>query len=318
MKTKSTVANEAEKDIASIMGHETRTYKPWQLADHKLENVRLKTTVDEIKLIMDEPIRFREGFDVDETTVNVPNLVAKFQYNEEQLVRTFSARSKKQPGKYMLINGFNRLEKFRREPVRVKDVVHVMSSGYLNEGLFLSSKLNQFKFMKVSYQKNFVAAVNKLLSRAGEYFAPGFRMDRHALVAALLNVDPRWMDMYHHFDYQYDNPKALIYDNGTSEISSKAAVRIALLIVLGFDVFFVAPSGYASIENILNPDLYDVFYPETSGAKAHTQKSLPRSREAHGKFWGCLMAILAPLILVALALLGFMLDIVDTFFDFLL
>lgn len=261
MKVYSTVAHNAEAEISEIISHRNRVYKSWQLSNHKSENIRLCTTLDEVKLLWKEPVCIRPGFDADDDLVAIPNFFTKISYNSNEFLSSFKVFCESNPNKGLVYESIEHFEgKLEKRINRTKIEEILDENGLIDTEKFLVSELNPVKYMRLEYQKSIAEKINRILSSYKEFLLNSAVFDAFRCIHILLNLDEKWYELYHHFDYQYINPKILILDDVKEVPKNECAIKLLYLVLLGFDIFIVSPSGYTNIENILHKELYDLHY----------------------------------------------------------
>ena len=83
---KSTIAYKASKEIEEVIyNEEVGLYKPWQFESYITQPITLKTTLDELKILWQEPAKLRPEFKIHNKKVYVPNLFAKINGVNEDL-----------------------------------------------------------------------------------------------------------------------------------------------------------------------------------------------------------------------------------------
>lgn len=263
MKIHSTIANEAEKDIRAFIELQNRIYKPWQFIEHCADNVKLSTTLDELKLLWKEPLYVRPGYYADDQRVELPNFLSKLSYDDRKFIGEFTIYENKNTDKAVIYNHVDDLNEKAHNGLLQEELDKVINDeGSIDMDSFLASKLNQFTFMHLHYQKNIVRSINRLLKNFEDYFLSYMKKDTLKCIDAILSMDEKLFDLYHRFDYQYENPKVLIIDDDKKSLDQTASIRIVFLILLGFDVFIVSKKGYANIENTICRDFYDLHFEE--------------------------------------------------------
>ena len=83
---KSTIAYKASKEIEEVIySEDVGLFKPWQFESYSTQPITLKTTYDELKVLWQEPAKFRPEFKVQNKKVYVPNLFAKINGVNESI-----------------------------------------------------------------------------------------------------------------------------------------------------------------------------------------------------------------------------------------
>lgn len=259
IKTYTTVAQEAEQELDTILGHENRIYKPWQLEAHDIEPIRLITTVDEMLMLVYANAYVRPHFAVDDTKVVVPSFFCKLNGATEGFLADVKAKSKLMPDQIAMYQGF---QKINRKPktsfLNKKPKWFDDQRGILIEEA-LKADIESIRILKPAYQRQYLLAINRVLEivRAGQYTGPN-PGSRVILETLIYNCRPI-VSMLHSYDYQYTIPKFVVQDDHKKRPNEFAAIRLLFMHALSFDVFILSDSGFSSIENLLNANVYSVY-----------------------------------------------------------
>lgn len=259
IKTYTTVAQEAEQELDTLLGHENRIYKPWQLEAHDIEPVRLITTVDEMLMLTYANAYVRPHFEVDDSRVVVPSFFCKLNGAIEGFVADAKAKAKHLPEQIALYQGF---QKINRKP----------KTGFLNKkpkwfdderGILIEeaikADIESIRILKPTYQRQYLMAINRVLEivKAGQYHGPN-PGNRVILETLIYNCKPI-VSMLHTYDYQYTIPKFIVVDDHKKRPNEFAAIRLLFMHALSFDVYVLSDSGFSSIENLFAADTYSVY-----------------------------------------------------------
>lgn len=259
IKTYTTVAQEAEQELDSLLGHENRIYKPWQLEAHDIEPIRLITTVDEMLMLVYANAYVRPHFEVDDVKVVVPAFFCKLNGAIDGFVADVKAKAKLMPDQIALYQGFQKINrKPRTGMLNKKPKWFDDTKGILIEEA-LKADIESIRILKPSYQRQYLMAVNRVLEivKAGHYLGPN-PGNRIILETLIYNCQPI-VSMLHTYDYQYTIPKFVVVDDHKKRPNEFAMIRLLFIHALSFDVFVLSDSGFSSIENLLDPNVYSVY-----------------------------------------------------------
>lgn len=259
IKTYTTVAQEAEQELDTLLGHENRIYKPWQLEAHDIEPIRLITTVDEMLMLVYANAYVRPHFEVDDAKVVVPSFFCKLNGAIDGFVADVKAKAKLMPDQIALYQGFQKINrKPRTGMLNKKPKWFDDTRGILIEEA-LKADIDSIRMLKPTYQRQYLMAINRVLDivKAGHYTGPN-PGNRVILETLIYNCQPI-VSMLHTYDYQYTIPKFVIVDDHKKRPNEFAALRLLFMHALSFDVFVLSESGFSSIENLLDPNVYSVY-----------------------------------------------------------
>ncbi len=258
IKTYKTVAQEAEQELDTILGHESRIYKPWQLENHDLEPIRLLTTVDEMLMLTYASAYVRPHFEVSETTVVIPSFFCKLNGAVEGFVLDAKSKSKQMPSLIAYYQGFQKISRKPKTSYLNKKPKWFNDDTGINIKEALNANIDSIKMLKPAYQKQYLLAINRVLQmmKTGGYVGthPGNRL---ILETLLYNCRPI-VSMLHAYDYQYTVPKFIVHDDHKRRPNEFAAIRLLFMHALSFDVFVLSDGAYSSIENFYADSIYSI------------------------------------------------------------
>ncbi|MBQ5332829.1 MAG: hypothetical protein J6K92_06180 [Oscillospiraceae bacterium] len=249
----STVAYSAERELDTALYGGDTIFRDRQF--EKMDSAVLRTTLDEIFILWDQPAKFRSGFAVRGDRVVVPTIFAKINGVEdgdlkaywrqvEDMITPFTtyiikSPSYKRPATSML-SSYSRFLSGTR-----LDIEGLMRSP-LNKYGFLSEPLQMLIFEKMQ------AAIDDGML---ELDSP----EESALyiIHVGLNLDRTVLRSLQKYDFTKDIPKFVVVDAIEEPFSKLECVQLLLLSYLGFDVLVLSPSGYRDIEAYVSDDAFE-------------------------------------------------------------
>jgi hypothetical protein len=282
MKTYSTTAYEAEKELDNLLGHENRIYKPWQLDNHLMEPVKIKATTDEMLLLTFANAYVRPSFEASETKVQVPNLFCKLNGAVHGFLLDMKAKAKQYPDLIAVYQGYQKMNRKPRTNFLSKKPSWFNDTLGINVDQALKDDIKGIKHLKPMYQRAYLHAINRVLNLVRTSAFTGEAPTSREVLETLLYNSRKITEMMHAFDYQYTVPKFTVIDNQKKSASPYAVVRLLMMNALGFDVFIVSEDGYSSLENYVSNEIVDVHhltenefkYSEVMSARAKSMKKL--------------------------------------------
>ncbi|MFZ5967378.1 MAG: YceG family protein [Bacillota bacterium] len=280
-----TVASKAQDEIRKMLSPEDHVFRPWQVVDYDLEKNTLKTTIDEVGLLYEKPAYLRPGFYVENETVYVPNLFIKLSGKHFDILHMFSeeSSSKKHRAIYNSIEEFSSQEHQRYHKTNSK-IDDVLTEGLLDKEKLYGSDIYKYVFVKKQYQDIIVDKINFIVKNKESIFKKNVdTRNKYKMINALLSIDEQLILLFHDFDFQYGIPSVIIYDEEYKSFTDKDAYVLALLNLLGLDIIIISQNGYANIENILNEDLFTIYYPEKIDNSREIEKKPKKKQEIEQK-----------------------------------
>ncbi len=250
-----TPARRAEDELNQLIGRQNRIYKPWQLENFLIKPVQINGTVDDVLLLTKCSAYLRPQFNIEDNCVAIPNLFAKLNGNVKGFYLDMKKLSKDNPQIVTLYSTFKKMAKApRKTPLSGRPSWFNKETGIDVEAA-LAANIANIKVLRPIYQKNYLMAINRVLAhvKSNNYIAQK-PTERDVLEVLLFNSN-KIIRMYHNFDYQHINPKFIVEEDKGYSISAYAVLRLLMMVELGFDVFILSESSYASIENYLSDEL---------------------------------------------------------------
>lgn len=260
MKSYTTIAQSAERELGRALGHESQIYKPWQLENHKVEPIQIRGTIDEVLMLTHVHAYVRPNFSVDEKVVEIPNLFCKLNGDIEGFYLDAKAEMKKHPNTIVLYDGFAKMAvppkrtPFRKRPKWFDEYLGIDVEAAIKE------EVGDISLMRPAYQRNYLEAINRVLKRVKSAGYTAEKPTSREVLEVLLYNSKKIIKMYHCFDYQYTVPKFIVYDKSKKTISPYAIIRLLMMQCLGFDIFILSPQGYSSVENYLSESVVDSYH----------------------------------------------------------
>ncbi|MFS0591604.1 YceG family protein [Cytobacillus horneckiae] len=261
-----TVAYRASREIETILNHEgSGLYKPWQLRDYTPESVTLKTTYDELFLLLKEKAMIRPNFEVKDGTVKIPAIFSKIQ--------GVSKNRKEYWDRLHTIVEYENCLMVQRFPFSNSinnDFRYHYRNSLDRDGLpdpqkMLAAHYWKFNHLPNGLQNGIAMAIRhmcekpllKALSSETEEDLKTY------LFAQSMQIPPKMIQLFQKFDYSQEVPKFIIYNNELDGIMARTdAVLLLLLNQFGVDIIIYNPAGHNDVENYLDERLYDTHWLE--------------------------------------------------------
>lgn len=268
-----TAASKAEAEILKMMPAEDHVYRQWQLAGYSLQARTLKTTSDEVRLLLDQEAYLRPGYQVKDGKAYIPNLFVKLAGPEDY--RFLCPEPNNEKSKLFLF--YDSIQDFGNitgSYLTEKEILGVLNEyGLLDKQKLFDSRIYRYGYLRKEYQEILIDKINYIITYKKQLFLASVgNIGILEILFTLLNIDEKLVALFNNFDFQYDLPRVVIKNENRSGFTAGKACLLVLLNLLGFDLIIYSNSSYADVENVLNKEMFDVFYinsPEAMG-KNHT------------------------------------------------
>jgi len=248
-----TVAYSAERELDSALYGGDTIFRDRQF--DKMDSAVLRTTLDEIFLLWDQPAKFRSGFAVRGDRVIVPTIFAKLSGVEDGNLKAYwrqvedmvtpltryiiKSPSYKRPSSAM----FNTYTRF-------------ISGNRIDTQGLMKSPLNKYSFLSESLQELIFEKMQAVIDDGMLEFDDPAEAVCYVIHAGL-NMDRELLRILQKFDFTKDIPKVIVVDSIEEPFSKLECVQLLLLSYLGFDVLILSPSGYRDIEAFVLDDAFE-------------------------------------------------------------
>ncbi|MGN7400400.1 YceG family protein [Cytobacillus praedii] len=262
----STVAYRASREIESILNHEgSGFYKPWQLREYTPLSVTLKTTYDELFLLIKEKAMVRPNFEVKNGQVKIPAIFAK--------VQGVSKNRKEYWDRLQMISQMEHSLLIQRFPFTNNvnnDFRFHYRNALGNDGLLDTKKMVaahywKYRQLPTGLQNGIATAIRNICARP--YIKPVYHEDIEELKAFLftqgMQIPVSILQLLQKFDYSQDVPKLVLYNNELNGTMTRTDAALLLLLnQFGIDIVLYNPPGHNDLENFIEEGIYDVHWLE--------------------------------------------------------
>lgn len=262
-----TNALKAQSEV-NEMYYDSTTLRPWQLQNHDIKNIPLKITYDELFSLWNVDANMRPGFKVANNMVYIPNLCCKISGVEND-IKNFTQKVKHLDDLenvlvFKTINFFNK-EKFDRdmnEYISSKIQRNGFKNKKLDKDFIKSTQSYHYRYLRLSLQDLILDTIEKMAMSENTKC-----QDIDLIMATLLNLDKMFLDLLQNFDFAFAIPKVIVFHNDTNILQKTETIILKFLNLIGVDILFVTPTGYADIENELDETILNMFQLEKNDTK---------------------------------------------------
>ncbi|MEE5992786.1 MAG: YceG family protein [Oscillospiraceae bacterium] len=283
-----TTAYHAERELDTLMYQDTGMYRNQQYS--KANSITLRTMYEEIFILWNEEARFRPNFSVIGNEVNIPVIFAKVSGVKDGDQNKYWQEVKK----LMAIDLFIVTRTPLVNPLipnPVKDQVPSMLRGseLLRERVKNSPAYQKsYGFLREEMQEHILDKMELMLNQNIIKPVEGSNLNVN-IIATILTLPMDLIRKIQKFDFTKVPPKFLYVQVGERVISQEDAIVAAFLNLIGFDVVFLVPTGYQSVEKYYQKSLmeehqtgeyiYDMRVPNLQRMAEKTQKSAAKAKQ---------------------------------------
>ncbi|MGV3466696.1 MAG: YceG family protein, partial [Heyndrickxia sp.] len=262
---KSTVAKKATQEMERVLHSDNSLlYKPWQFRSYKPKTITLKTTYDEIFLIMREKAFIRPSFEVNSETVYIPSIFAK--------VLGISTNQKEYWSRVLEITDFDLLSLYTHFPitkeVKGNQLYHfqnALTDGKLDPLKMVKANWWRYKQLPEGLQLGLASAISRYVDKAllNKLDHETEEQLKLYMFSAVMELPEAINKLLQQFDYSQTVPRLVIYNNGNSgQLSRSDAALLLLLNEMGIDILLYNPTGQNDIELFIDSSLFDAHWLE--------------------------------------------------------
>nr|WP_283249436.1 YceG family protein [Bacillus sp. FJAT-49736] len=262
---KSTVAKKASEEMEKVLHSDNSLlYRPWQFRSYKPQSITLKTTYDEIFLIMREKAFIRPSFEVKKDTVYIPSIFAK--------IFGVSTNQKEYWSRIHELTDYELTSIYTRfpitKPVKGNQLYHyqnALTDGKLDPMKMVKGNWWRYRQMPEGLQLGIASAISRYVDKASltKLEHETEEQLRLYMFAAVMELPESITKLLQQYDYSQTVPRLVIYNNGNSgDLSRSDAALLLLLNELGIDIVLYNPTGQNDIELFIDSNLFDAHWLE--------------------------------------------------------
>ena len=263
-KRKTTVAYRASKEIEMILNHDgSGLYKPWQLREYTPSSITLKTTYDELFLLIREKASIRPNFDVNNGEVKIPSLFAKVQgvsRNRKEYWNRLQAISESEFT--LLVREFPFTKNIQSDyRFHYRDALG--KNGKLVPEKIIQSHYWKYHHLPVGLQKGVAAAISRMCTKTRLKQQNGETIQDVQLYMfkQAVAIPEAIMQLLQKFDYSQEVPRLILYNNEMNGTLSRSdAAMLLLLNQFGVDIVIYNPPGHNDIEMYVDETIFDTHW----------------------------------------------------------
>ncbi|OHR63239.1 hypothetical protein HMPREF3291_17090 [Bacillus sp. HMSC76G11] len=257
----STIAYKASKEIDQVLhSDDSMLYKPWQFRNYSPNAITLKTTYDELFILIKERAFLRPNFEVRNNTVNIPAIFSKI-FGMTKNRRAYWS-------KIQDLTDYEYAEVIKQFPFtwEAKGNPHFHYQNALGEkqelqaDKMMNSHWWRYSNLPTGLQKGIAEAISRYCAH------PKLKkQDQESLYDLQLylfnqamNIPNSMIKLMQNFDYSQYVPRIVLYNNENNGFMTRADAAILLLMnEFGLDIVLYNPPGHNDIENFVDERYFD-------------------------------------------------------------
>ena len=258
---KATVAYRASKEIESILHHDgSNLFKPWQLRDYSPSSVTLKTTYDELFLLVKEHAMIRPNFEVANQEVKIPVIFAKIYGVSKNRKEYWERIHKITEGENTLL-----IKTFPFTNNLNSDFRYHYRNALGKEGILVPEKMIKGHYWKYNHmpkglQGGIANAIQNICVNPFLRPLPGESNEdvQIYLFTQAMQLPEIIIRLLQKFDYSQEVPKVILFNNELNGTMTRSDVALLLFLnQFGFDIIAYNPPGHNDIEPFLVEGQFD-------------------------------------------------------------
>ncbi|MGP1411979.1 MAG: YceG family protein [Peptoanaerobacter stomatis] len=280
-----TVAYRATQEIRSILHDEQGgIYSNWQFENYIVNANTIKATYDEVLQLNAVDARFRQGFEVENGQIYIPNIFAKI--------------SGVNTDRYEYFNFFDLAS---QNALLIETVPFSVQRGYYKAPGLVSKdglidkerikKLSEYKFkhLRESVQDYILDTIQDMINKKEALFK--FCHDKDIdtdIIYEILMLERRYIDLLQNFDYPYKIPRIVIFHDNETPFTKNDGIRVGFFLLAGLDIVIFTPSGYNDVELVINEFNYDTHKLDTYDSNLRLKDKSKYVKVQKKGFWASL------------------------------
>lgn len=284
----------------------------YKYIDYSVKSVILKSTVYDIKHLINEKAKMREGFNInaEEKTISIPNFFAKLngvledKKEQKDLITLLEKDA-------FIIHDFEVSEKSldkllsrRKSDIRKLLDKNTIDSNIINEIISLLPNLSAYKKFRENNIKSINSYQYKYVLDKLDDFIFKYKMntnfsryeDYYKLILNIIFMPKEIIDLLNNWDYSSFVPKIIIYDETNKSTPSNVDYLITdFYNYLGLDIVIVSPTGKSNIETFnfsLNEEyLSNIVLDKFEEPKQKTRKEIEKRNKNIKKLFVAIISV---------------------------
>ena len=249
-----TAAYHAERELDEALYAGTGIYRDYQYK--KANSVVLKTMFEEIEILWKQETKFRPNFSVIDDTVNVPVIFAKISgVKDSQPAKYWKSVQQLMTENTFVIYSAPFITRETENPMKFCSA-QLIRGGRLQRNAILQNRAYRYRHLREETQTYIFDKIDLLMN--SHLISGTYENGTEYLIAAtLLYLPDPIIKLIQGFDFTKVSPKIIYINLGEIPITLEDSILTAFLSLCGFDVLFLVPTGYRTVENFFSKNILD-------------------------------------------------------------
>ena len=251
-----TVAYHAERELDTLLYQDTGMYREQQF--QKAASMTLQPIYEEISILWNAEMKYRPGFEVTDSIVNMPVIFAKVSGVKDGRVKEYWAEvDKLLSQETILVPGGPCLRPHENNPLKAY-VTQFLKKGKLQRSKIKEHPAYTYGVLREEIQEHILDKLQLLLDQRiirGTYE----NGTEYTILATVLNLSKNMVRILQRFDFTKRNPKLVYIHTSDFLIPLEDSILAAFLNLVGFDVVFFIPTGYQCVEKYYNRQIMEEY-----------------------------------------------------------
>ncbi|MFY4775274.1 YceG family protein [Metabacillus sp. RGM 3146] len=263
-KRKSTVAYKATKEMEQVLhSDDSMLYKPWQFRNYSTTSITLKTTYDELFLLIKEQAFLRPNFEVSNKTVHIPAIFSKIMgISKNRKAYWAKLEELREFELSLVIRHFPFTRPVKGNPqFHFKDALN--KENRLDPEKMMASSWWKYRMLPSGLQHTIASAISNYIAnpRLKRLDGESEKGLHYFLFNHAMEIPQSIINLLQNFDYAQYVPRIILYNNENSgKLSRSDSAMLLLLNELGLDIVIFNPAGYMDIEEFIDEKSFDIHW----------------------------------------------------------
>lgn len=279
-----TTAYHAERELDTLMYQDSGIYRSQQYA--KANAVTLQTMYEEIFILWNQEARFRPNFNTTDDTVGIPVLFAKISGVKDGNASAYwQSVEKLTEGDPFIIVKAPMINPLAANPLRNQTAQFINGTTLLRDAIRRHSGY-KYGLLREETQNHILDKLELMINK--QLIAGNPEELKYQILSTVLNLPTDLVRRIQRMDFTKVPEKLLYVNVGERPVSVEDAIVAAFLNLIGFDVLFLVPTGYRSVEahytkpliqeHQIGEYLYDMKVPNLYRSAEKAKKSAAKAK----------------------------------------
>lgn len=244
-----TTAYYAERELDTLLYENTGLYRNKQY--QKANTIILQTIYEEIKILWNEELKYREGFCTEQNQVTLPVIFAKVSGVKEKDVSKYWADvSELLTEDTLVIKNTSYMQTHSEYKIK-SSVTEFFRNGKVQKQKIKVNPNYPYGVLREEMQEYMFEKLQILIDKRliKGTFETGME---YKIITTVLSFPKEIVRLIQKFDFTKKNPKMIYINTKEHVISLEDAIMMSFLHLVGFDIVCFIPTGYQSVENYFN------------------------------------------------------------------